>query len=384
MDANLPLQSKLPHVGVTIFTQMSALAAEHGAINLSQGYPDFEPHPELIERVAHHMANGHNQYAPMQGLPALREAISTKVADLYGAYYDPMTEITVTAGATEAVFAAISTVVRPGDEVILIEPCYDAYEPIIRLNGGRPLAAKLTYPDYRIDWDEITKLISPATRLMVLNSPHNPTGSVLMDEDMAALQEIVASTGMFLLGDEVYEHIIFDGQAHQSLTRYPALAARSFVVSSFGKTYHNTGWKVGYCLAPETLSREFQKIHQFVTFSVNTPVQHALADLLPKTELYLDLGDFYQAKRDLFQSLLAGSRFEVLPCRGTYFQMVNYKAISDEPDQVFARRLTMEHKVGAIPPSVFYHDREDRQVLRFCFAKNDRTLKEAAKRLSRL
>jgi len=384
MESSIALASKLPDVGVTIFTRMSALAAEQGAINLSQGYPDFNPHPALVERVAHHMKKGRNQYAPMQGLPALREAISAKVAGLYGADYDPVTEITVTAGATEAIFAAISAVVRPGDEVIVFEPCYDAYGPIIQLNGGRPVAVKLTYPDYRIDWKEVRRAVRPATRLLILNSPHNPTGAVLSDTDMASLEEIVASTGLFLLGDEVYEHIIFDGRRHQSLARFPALAARSFVISSFGKTYHNTGWKVGYCLAPEPLSREFQKIHQFITFAVNTPVQHALADLLAKSELYLDLGAFYQAKRDLFQSLLADSRFEVLPCRGTYFQMVSYAAISDEPDEVFARRLTTQHKVAVIPPSVFYQAGDDHRVLRLCFAKNDATLVKAALRLGRL
>jgi methionine aminotransferase len=384
MDTSVALESKLPRVGVTIFSQMSGLALEHGAINLSQGFPDFQPHPELVDRVSHHMRKGRNQYAPMQGLLALREAVSAKVVDLYGADYDPGTEITITTGATEALFAAIAAVVRPGDEVILIEPCYDAYEPIIRLNGGLPVPVKLTFPDYRIDWDRVRDAVGPATRLLILNSPHNPSGAVLTDGDMAALGDIVDASGILLLSDEVYEHIIFDGQAHQSLSRFPGLADRSFVISSFGKTYHNTGWKVGYCLAPEPLTRELQKVHQFLTFAVNAPIQHALADLLPKRELYLELGEFYQAKRDRFQALLAGSRFEILPCRGTYFQLLNYRAISDEPDMEFARRLTVEHKVAAIPPSVFYHDRDDHRVLRFCFAKSDRTLEKAAERLGRL
>jgi methionine aminotransferase len=330
------------------------------------------------------MRSGKNQYAPMQGVLALREAISAKVTQLYGAIYDPVSEITITAGATEAVFAAISAVVHPGDEVILVEPCYDAYRPIIQLNGGRPVAVKLTFPDYRMDWDEVRRAISPATRLMILNSPHNPTGAVLSEADVRALREIVESSDIFLLSDEVYEHIIFDGLSHQSLTRFADLAARSFVVSSFGKTYHNTGWKVGYCLAPEPLSREFQKIHQYLIFAVNTPVQHAFADIFHKPALYLELGDFYQAKRDLFQTLMAGSRFELLACRGTYFQMAAYSAISDEPDTQFARRLTTEHKVAAIPPSVFYHGGDDHRVLRFCFAKTDETLKAAAERLRRL
>lgn len=380
----MQIDSKLPQVGVTIFTVMSKLANDHGAINLSQGFPDFDVHPDLIERVNAYMTSGHNQYAPMQGVPALRQKIAQKALDRYGAVYDPESEITVTSGATEALYAAITAVVRNGDEVIIFEPAYDAYEPVVRLNGGIPQFIKLRRPDYAIDWNEVEDRMSPNTRLLILNSPHNPSGSVLQDDDMAALMEILRGTGTLILSDEVYEHIVFDGVAHQSMSRYPELAARSFVVSSFGKTYHTTGWKIGYCLAPAPLSKEFQRVHQFLTFASNTPVQMAYADILDQKNLYLELSAFYQKKRDTFLSLMASSRFNPVPCRGTYFQLMQYHEISDETDVDFSRRVTIEHGVASIPVSVFYHDRTDHRVVRFCFAKMDQTLEKAAEKLCRI
>lgn len=375
------ISSKLPNVGVTIFTVMSRLAHDAGAINLSQGFPDFDADPELVELVRKYMASGNNQYAPMQGAPVLRQRISEKTKDLYGATYDPETEITVTSGATEALFSAVTSVVNRGDEVILLEPAYDAYGPAVRLSGGIPVYVTMKHPDYHIDWDEVKDAVTSRTRLIILNSPHNPTGAVLGPWDMAALMEIVAGTDILILSDEVYEHIVFDGHRHESMTRYPELAVRSFVVSSFGKTYHATGWKLGYCLAPKPLSMEFQKIHQFVTFASNTPVQLAYAEFMEKKEPYLTLSGFYQERRDLFMSLIKGSRFRPLPCRGTYFQMLSYETITDEGDIEFARRLTMEYKVAAIPPSVFYAGGDDHSALRFCFAKKDETLMKAAERL---
>jgi len=380
----MTIQSKLPDVGVTIFTVMTQLAIENQAINLSQGFPDFDPDPQLRELVWKYMQAGHNQYAPMQGVPALREKIAAKTEALYGRTCDPVTEITVTAGATEGLFAAITTAVQPGDEVIIIEPAYDAYVPVIELNGGRPVFVKMTFPDYRVDWAALKKALTPKTRMIILNSPHNPTGSVLSAEDIQSLRDLVAGTDILILSDEVYEHIVFDGQCHESILRYPDLADKSFVISSFGKTYHTTGWKVGYCLAPRELSAEFQKVHQFLTFAVNTPVQLAYAQFLDNREAYLGLAAFYQKKRDLFLSLIENSRFKALPCSGTYFQMLDYSAITDAPDVDFARTMTIEHKVAAIPPSVFYHDQTDARVLRFCFAKTDETLKEAAEKLCKI
>ena len=382
----MKITSKLPHVGVTIFTVMTQLSIEHGAINLSQGFPDFDADPDLIAGVESCMRDGNNQYAPMQGVLPLRRAISEKVTGVYGpdAAYDPEQEITVTSGATEALFAAITAVVRPGDEVIVFEPAYDAYVPVIQLNGGVPVYLKLQYPDYRIDWDAVEKAVSPKTRLMILNFPHNPTGAVLSQADMDALTRVVRDTKILILSDEVYEHIVFDGCRHRSMAQVPELAERSFVVSSFGKTYHTTGWKIGYCLAPAPLSREFQRIHQFLTFATNTPIQLAYADFIRRQEPYLGLGGFYQKKRDLFRSLIRDSRFKPLACQGTYFQMMDYSEISDEPDTEFARRITVEHGVSAIPPSVFYHGGDDHRVLRFCFAKKDGTLAEAAEKLCRI
>jgi len=377
----MKIQSKLPDVGITIFTVMSKMAGDYNAINLSQGFPDFDVDPDLLALVDKYMQAGYNQYAPMQGVGALRERIAEKTRELYNAVYDPVTEITVTSGATEALFAAIAAVVQKGDEVVVIEPAFDSYVPAITLNGGVPVFVKYRHPDYHIDWDDVQRAISSKTRLMILNSPHNPTGAVFSGEDIAALKRIVRSTDVLIISDEVYEHIIFDGLVHESLSRHPELARRSFVISSFGKTYHTTGWKIGYCLAPAALSAEFQKVHQFLTFASNTPIQYAYADFMQNKQVYLALSSFYQKKRDKFIGLIETSRFKAIPCRGTYFQMLDYSAISDEPDIEFSKRLTVQHGVASIPPSVFYHDNKDHQVLRFCFAKKDETLERAARRL---
>ena len=380
----MTIESKLPDVGITIFTIMSNMAAEHQAVNLSQGFPDFSPHPDLVELVSGAMRKGLNQYAPMQGVPELRHQIALKTTEMYGPEIDPEKEVTVTSGATEALFAAIAAVVHEGDEVIVIEPAFDSYVPAITLNKGVPVFVPLTFPEYAIDWDRVESAVTDRTRLVILNSPHNPTGTALTDEDITALRDITARHELLILSDEVYEHIIFDDRRHESLLRYPDLAQRSMVISSFGKTYHTTGWKIGYCVAPPELTTEFQKVHQFLTFASNRPVQHAYAQILKRKELYLGLGDFYQQKRDLFLQLMADSRFKPLPCSGTYFQMMDYSAITDEADVEFSRRMTIEHGVAAIPPSVFYHDRRDHKVLRFCFAKADETLEKAAEILCRI
>ncbi len=378
------IASKLPDVGITIFTIMSKLAAEHKAVNLSQGFPDFDPHPDLVEGVGKAMRDGLNQYAPMQGVPELRRRIALKTAELYGHRIDAESEITITSGATEALFAAIAAVVHAGDEVIVIEPAFDSYVPAIVLNHGLPVFVPMTFPGYAIDWNRVASAITQRTRLIILNSPHNPTGTAINEEDIDALRAITADTGILILSDEVYEHIIFDGRRHESLLRYPELAGRSMVISSFGKTYHTTGWKIGYCVAPPRLTEEFRKVHQFLTFATNTPIQHAYAHIMQRRELYLGLSDFYRQKRDLFLELMKGSRFSPLPCAGTYFQMMDYAAITDEADVDFARRMTIEHGVAAIPPSVFYHDKRDHKGLRFCFAKSDQTLQQAAERLCRI
>lgn len=380
----ISLSSKLPHVGVTIFTVMSKLAGDAGAINLSQGFPDFDVSPELPQLVAKYMALGNNQYAPMQGAGALRQRIAEKTRELYGASYDPETEITVTSGATEAIFCAITCAVNPGDEVILFEPAYDSYAPAVLLAGGIPVYVQLKHPDYHVDWEEVKDAITSKTRLLIFNSPHNPTGAILGPQDMTALINILADRDILIVSDEVYEHIVFDGRRHESMTLYPELSRRSFVISSFGKTYHATGWKLGYCLAPKQLSVEFQKIHQYVTFASHTPTQLAYAEFMEKKENYLNLSAFYQKKRDLFLSLIRDSRFRPLPCRGTYFQMLSYETITDEKDVDFARRLTTEYGVAAIPPSVFYTDKDDHKALRFCFAKKEETLIQAGEKLCRI
>lgn len=374
-------QSRLPNVKTTIFAVMSQMAARHGAMNLSQGFPDFECPARLRELVAEAMAAGHNQYAPMPGLPVLRERVAGKVADLYAANVDPDAEITVTSGATEALFVAIQTVVRPGDEVIVFDPAYDSYQPAVELAGGRCVHLPLSAPDYTIDFDALAAAIGPETRLIIVNSPHNPSGAALKSSDLERLEQVVAESDAFVLSDEVYEHIVFDGLAHQSLLRSEALRARSFVVSSFGKTYHTTGWKVGYCIAPNTMTAEFRKIHQYVTFSISTPMQHAIAQFMAESMFHLELPDFYQAKRDHFRNALRDTAWDLLPCRGTYFQLLGYRRIGDLPDTEMAEWLTREAGVAGIPVSVFNADGKDERILRFCFAKNDDTLDAAAVKL---
>jgi methionine aminotransferase len=377
----ISVESRLPGVGTTIFTVMSRLAAETGAINLSQGFPDFDPDPELIEEVARQMRAGWNQYAPMPGAMPLRAAIASMYETSYGRRYDPETEITVTSGATEAIFSAISALVHPGDVVIVFEPCYDSYVPAITLNGGTPVFIPLRFPAYDIDWQAVRDAITPRTRLLLINTPHNPTGAILTADDVRELAAAVDGTNVVVLADEVYQHIVFDGRRHESLARNDALAARSIVVGSFGKTYHATGWKVGYAVAPAALSAELRKVHQFVTLSTSTPVQHAIAAFLAEGRGLAGLAGFFQAKRDLFLRLMQGSRFAPLVSRGSYFQLMDYSAISDEEDAAFALRLTREHGVASIPTSPFLYRERAPHVLRFCFAKRDETLELAAERL---
>lgn len=382
ISSSFSVAGKLDHLGTTIFSVMSALAHEHQAINLSQGFPNFPCDPRLPALVHEAMLAGHNQYAPMPGLPALREQIASRVQAWYGTSYDPDREITITCGATEALFGVISTFVQPGDEVIIFEPAYDAYQPAIQANGGIPVPLALSFPDYRIDWEQVEAAITPRTRALLLNSPHNPTGSLLQQADIEAMHRLVQRHDLMLISDEVYEHIIFDEAIHHSLSRYPELAQRSVVISSFGKTLHTTGWKIGYALAPAPWTAAFRKIHQFMTFAVGTPFQHAIARYLDEfIERVTGLGAFYQQKRDLFLDLMAESRFEPLPCRGTYFQLMRYDAISDQREAEFAQWLTTEVGVAAIPVSAFYHDSQDHRVMRFCFAKDDDTLAAAAERL---
>lgn len=376
------LRSKLPGTGTTIFSIMSKMAQDEGAINLSQGFPDFDGPQALRERVAYHMDHGHNQYAPLTGVPELREQIAAKELALYGCNIDSDNEVCVTPGATEALYCAVTAVVHPGDEVIVFDPAYDCYEPSVTLNGGVTKHIALQYPDFTIDWQQVRDTITDRTRLIILNTPHNPTGTVWDEEDIQQLREVIADRDIYLLSDEVYEHISFDGKQHQSLLRYPDLAARTFAVSSFGKTYHATGWRVGYCVAPRPLMEEFLRIHQFVNFSTNSPMQYAIADFLRDCpQHHLELGAFYQAKRDLFVQLMSTSKFSMVPSSGTYFQLADYSAISDEPDMEFAARLTREHKVAVIPISVFYKDAPKQNVVRFCFAKDNDTLREAVARL---
>lgn len=384
-DITLPqIQTKLPNVGTTIFTIMSRMAQEHGAINLSQGFPDFSGDPRLIDAVTHHMKAGHNQYAPMPGLPRLREAIANKVNGVYQATIDPATEITITSGGTEALYAAIAALVKEGDEVIVLEPAYDSYIPAIKLNGGIPIPIPLQHPDYSVDWAMVKNRMNLRTRMIILNTPHNPTGAILQQEDLETLQKLTKDTDVIVLSDEVYEHIVFDEAQHHSVLKYPELYQRSMAVFSFGKTYHVTGWKLGYCIAPPALTKEFRKVHQYLTFASPTPFQQAFADFLPEKEAYEGLPAFYQAKRDLFAEAMADTPFELLPTSGTYFQLARYAAISDKPDTEFAEWLTKEHGVATIPVSVFYQQPVDHQVVRFCFAKDDATLEAAAKKLRSL
>ncbi|MBB2148349.1 methionine aminotransferase [Pedobacter gandavensis] len=377
-------QSKLPGTGTNIFSVMSKLAEEHQAINLSQGFPDYDCDPKLIDYVADAMRQGFNQYAPMTGLPALREVIAEKMNTLYGANYHPETEINITAGGTQAIFTALSAYIHPGDEVIIFEPAYDAYAPTIKLLGGLVKPYELAPPNYEIDWEMVKKLFSANTKMIILNSPQNPTGCVLSEKDIKALIKLTKNTDIMILSDEVYEHIIFDGKQHHSVALYPELRERSFIVASFGKLLHTTGWKLGYCLAPEQLMKEFRKVHQFNVFSVNTPMQVGIARYLKDPQSYLGLSAFFQQKRDLFRGLLAETKFKLLPCNGSYFQCVSYEHLSDEKDVAMAERLIKEYGVASIPVSAFYIRNTDHHVLRFCFAKKQETLEKAVERLVKL
>jgi methionine transaminase len=375
----MQIQSRLPDVGTTIFTVMSRMALEHGAINLSQGFPDFPVDPEIVRLINLNMEQGNNQYAPMPGVVVLREAIARMIARTYSHPVDPEAEITVTAGATQAIFSAIAAFVSPGDEVILFDPSYDSYNPAIRLNGGKPVHINLKFPHFRTDWEEVRHRITRRTRMIMINSPHNPLGTVLCEDDLKQLESIAVEHDLLVLSDEVYERLVYDGQEHQSVLKFPELAARSIACYSFGKTFHATGWKVGYVVAPAFLMKEIRKAHQFIVFSVNTPVQLGLATYLEDPSHYEKLNAFYQAKRDFFLDQIRGSSFEPLQTTGSYFQLLSYRQIADVPDEEMAARLTREFKVASIPVSVFYQDKTDNRLLRFCFAKKEDTLERAGK-----
>jgi len=376
--------SKLPGTTNSIFSVMSQLAAEHKAINLSQGFPDYACDPKLIDFVSQAMKEGHNQYAPMAGLQSLRELIADKVNAQYGSNYHPDTEITVTAGGTEAIFTALTACIQPGDEVIIFEPAYDAYAPTIKMLGGLVKAYEMAPPDYSIDWEMVKKLFSANTKMIIMNSPHNPTGSVLTEADVQSLIKLVKGTDVLILSDEVYEHLVYDGEIHRSFAAYPELLERSFIVASFGKLLHATGWKIGYCLAPENLMKEFRKIHQFNVFSVNTPMQAGIANYLKNPDTYRSLASFFMEKRNLFQALLEQTKFKLLPCKGSYFQCVSYGHFSEEEDTVIAKRLITDYGVASIPVSAFYIRNTDHRVLRFCFAKKQETLEKSVERLMKL
>lgn len=380
----ISIQSKLPGVGTTIFSVMSKLADEYKAINLSQGFPDYPCDPKLIAEVTKAMKKGFNQYAPMPGLPVLRQLIAEKVYNLYGASYDPDTEVTVTAGGTQAIFTALSTCISPGDEVIIFEPAYDSYAPAVKLLGGLVKPYELAPPSYEIDWEMVKKLFSANTKMIILNSPQNPTGCILSEKDIKALIRLTRNTDILILSDEVYEHIIFDDQIHHSIALYPELRERSFIAASFGKLLHTTGWKLGYCLAPEILMKEFRKVHQFNVFSVNTPMQLGIANYLKDPSNYLGLSAFFQEKRDLFRSLLSETKFKLLPCNGSYFQCASYAHLSNEKDSEMAVSLVRDYGVASIPVSAFYTKHTDHKVLRFCFAKKQETLEKAVQRLMKL
>ena len=377
-------QSKLPNVGTNIFSTMSALANKHNAINLSQGFPNFKSDQKLIDLVSQAMNSDYNQYAPMAGSLELREAIANKMDLIYKSTYNPETEITVTAGATQAIYTIISAFIRPKDEVIIFRPAYDCYEPAIEINGGKTISIQLNAPDYKVDWEEVASHFSTKTKMIIINTPQNPSGSVFSETDMLALQKLIDNTNCIVLSDEVYEHIIFDGLAHQSICKFSSLKSRSFITASFGKTFHNTGWKVGYCCAPKELMDEYRKVHQFNVFSVNHPTQKALAYYLKEPNHYLGLSPFYQTKRDLFLSLIKDSRFKFKPAKGTYFQVLNFSEITIENDVDFAKRLTIDYGIASIPLSVFNDNNKDDKVLRFCFAKTDDTIKQAAAILNRI
>lgn len=370
--------SKLPNIETTIFTIMSGLANKHKAINLSQGFPNFKSDQKLIDLVSKAMNSGYNQYALMPGNMELREAIAKKFDLLYGSSYHPESEITITAGATQAIYDVITAFVRADDEVIILKPAYDCYEPSIRINGGKPVSIQLEAPNYQVDWNEVAQKMSSKTKMIIINTPHNPSGTIFSEADMLKLQELTKNSNIIVLSDEVYEHIVFDGEKHQSACLFPDLKSRSFITASFGKTFHNTGWKTGYCCAPKELMEEFQKIHQFNVFSVNHPVQKGLADYMKDPNTYLGLSEFFQAKRDLFLNLIKDSRFQFKPSQGTYFQVLDYSKITQEYDVDYAKRLTIENGLASIPLSVFNENKLDNNVLRFCFAKTDDTLKQAA------
>ncbi|MFI5171389.1 MAG: methionine aminotransferase [Chitinophagales bacterium] len=378
------IKSKLPNTGTTIFTKMTALANEHGAINLAQGFPNFPSSQKLIDLVYHYMTGGMNQYAPMPGLLSLREAISEKYQDIYNVFYDPQNEITITAGATQAIYTSIAALIREGDEVIIFEPAYDCYAPAIQLHGGTAVAIQLTAPDFIIDWELVKKNISHRTRMIMINTPHNPTGTILGKNDLLELNKIIEGNDIVVLSDEVYEHIIFDSLKHESILCYPELVKKSIVVYSFGKTYHNTGWKTGYVLAPSAIMKEFRSVHQFLVFSANTPIQYALADFIRDKNEYLFVNEFYQTKRNYFLELIKHSRFKWRPASGTYFQLLDYSDISDMNDVNFADDLTVNHKIASIPLSPFYKNPPGDKVLRFCFAKTNETLEQAAEILCRI
>lgn len=373
----MEFNTKLSNIKTTIFTVMSKLAKEHQAINLSQGFPDFNTDPKLIELTTKAMKKGYNQYAPMQGVFTLREQISEKFNNLYHSTYHPDTEITITSGATQAIFTIISAFIEKDDEVVIFKPAYDCYEPAINLHKGRSVYVQLKAPEFRIDWKKVKQLITDKTKMIIINSPHNPSGTIWSNEDMIALENLVKDTNIIILSDEVYEHIIFDGKKHQSLCLYPHLKERCFIVASFGKTFHNTGWKIGYCTAPKALMHEFRKTHQFNVFCVNHPMQIAFAEYLKNKNNYLSLNNFYQEKRDCFLNGIKNSRFKFIPSQGTYFQLLDYSAITNENDVNFAKRLATDHKIAAIPISVFNTDNLDQKMLRFCFAKKEETLQKA-------
>ncbi|MGK0285761.1 MAG: methionine aminotransferase [Salibacteraceae bacterium] len=384
MRFNGSISSKLPQVGTTIFSVMSQLAVAENAINLSQGFPDFPVDEKLISLVSEQMKSGFNQYAPMQGDLGLREQISNKTEALYGLAYDPDTEITVTAGGTQAIFTAITAFIREGDEVLVFTPAYDCYLPAIELTGANPVFMELHAPSFKVDWEEVKKLINHRTKMIIINSPHNPTGTIWSEGDMSSLEKLTQGTDIIVLSDEVYQHIVFDGEKHQSVARFPDLAQRSFLIGSFGKTFHITGWKVGFAMAPKELMKEFNKVHQFVVFAVNHPVQRALAEYLKTPEHYLGVSNMYQAKRDLFVEALSSSRFKIVPAQGTYFQLLDFTDITDQKDVEFAKQLTKLNKVASIPISVFYQNQSTDSVLRFCFAKQDETLLRAAEILCQI
>lgn len=379
---NIP--SKLPNVSTTIFTVMSALANEHHAINLSQGFPNFPSSQKLNDLVYKYMTEGYNQYAPMAGVKKLRDILVTKMQSFYPTVVSPDTEITITAGATQALFTAITAFIRPGDEVILIEPAFDSYRPAVEVNGGIPVIYEMSAPDYQVDWQKLGQLVTSKTKMIVINTPQNPTGTTLKANDLEALEQLTKGTDILVLSDEVYEHLIYDGQEHQSVLRFPNLFQRSLLTFSFGKTFHTTGWKVGYCVAPAHLMSEFRKVHQYNVFTVNTPVQHALADFLKDPNEYLSLNAFFQKKRDFFIKTMQGSRLRPIRSEGTYFHLFDYSQISDEPDTQFARRMTTEYGVAAIPVSVFYSSGRDEKIIRLCFAKKEETLEKAGELLKKI